>query len=240
MPLPTPRWRGWVTIKPGRLYYGGHIGAGSLHSHHAVQLLIGDDLILAGADGAEHAMTAALIPANTPHAIVRGSADALLALIDPAAHAGPALDRTRTGSAAAWHIDLDVPAQRDLPSLHALVTAMTGAAPPRPGHPALTEAAQIIERMLPAQVRLGDVATGVHLSQSRLSHLFTGEFGLPFRPYVLWARLRAALAALSEGASLTEAAHTAGFADAAHLTRTVRRMMGDAPSALADGVRWLS
>ena len=26
----------------------------------------------------------------------------------------------------------------------------------------------------------------------------------------------------------------------AELTRTVRRMMGDAPSALADGVRWLS
>ncbi|MEV2273485.1 helix-turn-helix transcriptional regulator [Nonomuraea africana] len=239
MPLPAARTRGWATIKPGRLYYGGHIGAGGLHAHHAVQLLIGDDLILAGADGAEHAMTAALIPANAPHAIVRGSADALLALIDPA-QAVPALDRPRTGSAAAWHLHLDVPARRDRPSLHALVTALTGATPPRPGHPALSEAAQIIEATLPAQVRLGDVATAVHLSPSRLSHLFTGEFGLPFRPYVLWARLRAALAVLSKGASLTEAAHTAGFADAAHLTRTVRRMMGAAPSALADGVRWLA
>lgn len=49
----------------------------------------------------------------------------------------------------------------------------------------------------------------------------------------------AALASLSTGATLTEAAHAAGFADAAHLTRTVRRMMGDAPSVLAAGVRWV-
>ncbi|MEU7901068.1 helix-turn-helix domain-containing protein [Nonomuraea sp. NPDC049152] len=63
---------------------------------------------------------------------------------------------------------------------------------------------------------------------------------MPFRPYVLWMRLRAALSSLSDGALLTEAAHTAGFADAAHLTRAVRRMMGQAPSTLTAGVRWLS
>ncbi|MFI6738711.1 transposase [Nonomuraea sp. NPDC050451] len=38
---------------------------------------------------------------------------------------------------------------------------------------------------------------------------------------------------------LTEAAHAAGFADAAHLTRVVRRTMGQAPSTLTAGVRWL-
>lgn len=45
-----------------------------------------------------------------------------------------------------------------------------------------------------------------------------------------------ALASVSRGASLTEAAHAAGFADAAHLTRTVHRMMGEAPSALGCGL----
>ncbi|WP_449061525.1 helix-turn-helix domain-containing protein [Planomonospora algeriensis] len=231
------RCRGWATIRPGRLYYGGRIGAGALHAHHAVQLLIGDGLILRGADGVEHAMTAALIPANTPHAIARGADDALLALIDPS-QAGPALDRGRTGPPAAWRIDADIPATRDLPALQALIATLTGT-PPQAGHPALRHAAQVISDTLPGPVRLGHVATRVHLSESRLSHLFTSEFGLPFRPYVLWARLRAALSALSEGVSLTQAAHTAGFADAAHLTRTVRRMMGDTPSALTEGVRWL-
>ncbi|MEV4895571.1 AraC family transcriptional regulator [Nonomuraea sp. NPDC055795] len=239
MPLLPDRWRGWAAIKPGRLYYGGMLGAGGLHAHHAVQFLIGDDLVLAGADGRAHAVTTALIPANAPHAIVRGTADALLALIDPA-QARPERGRSRAGSAAAWRVDVDVPARRDLPSLRELVATLTATTPPQPRHPALTEAARIIEALLPAQVRLGEVAAAVRLSPSRLSHLFTGEFGLPFRRYVLWARLRAALTALSGGLSLTEAAHTAGFADSAHLTRTVHRMMGAAPSALADGVRWLA
>jgi hypothetical protein len=35
-----------------------------------------------------------------------------------------------------------------------------------------------------------------------------------------------------QGRSWTEAAHDAGFADAAHLTRTCRRMIGLAPSML--------
>ncbi|MFF4414454.1 helix-turn-helix domain-containing protein [Streptosporangium sp. NPDC001559] len=78
------------------------------------------------------------------------------------------------------------------------------------------------------------------MSDSGLSHLFASELGLPFRPYVLWTRPRVAMSSLADGALLTEAAHTAGFADSAHLTRVVRRMMGQAPSTLTAGVRWLS
>ncbi|GAA3166468.1 hypothetical protein GCM10020001_109770 [Nonomuraea salmonea] len=56
---------------------------------------------------------------------------------------------------------------------------------------------------------------------------------------MLWMRLRLALYALADGATLTDAAHAAGFSDAPHLSRTIRRMMGDAPSVLSTGVRWL-
>uniref|UniRef100_UPI003F4983C2 helix-turn-helix transcriptional regulator n=1 Tax=Nonomuraea bangladeshensis TaxID=404385 RepID=UPI003F4983C2 len=238
-PHPTARWQGWAAITPGRLYYGGQIGAADLHAHHAAQLLIGDGLLLRDADGTEHAMTAALIPANTPHAIVRGAADGLLALIDQA-QAAPPHAPPRPWSAAGWPIELDVPAVRDLPTLHALADQLTGAAPSCPRHPALLHATQVIAALLPARVRLAEVARAVHLSDSRLSHLFTSQLGLPFRPYVLWMRLRVALSSLADGATLTEAAHAAGFADAAHLTRVVRRMMGQAPSALAAGVQWLT
>ncbi|MEV4250748.1 hypothetical protein AB0J63_46060 [Streptosporangium canum] len=124
-PQPTARWRGWAAITPGRLSYGGQIGAASLHAHHAAQLLIGDRFLLRDADGTEHAMTAALIPANAPHAIVHGTADGLLALIDPA-QAGPARTHPHPWSVAGWHIELDVPAGRDLPTLHALVDHLTG------------------------------------------------------------------------------------------------------------------
>ena len=41
-----------------------------------------------------------------------------------------------------------------------------------------------------------------------------------------------AIEAVMAGASWTEAAHEAGFADSAHLTRTHRRMFGIEPSAV--------
>src|ERR1700678_254257 len=52
------------------------------------------------------------------------------------------------------------------------------------------------------------------------------------RRYVLWCRLRTAAEAAMRGASLTEAAHRAGCADSAHLSRTFRAMLGVAPSLL--------
>jgi AraC-like DNA-binding protein len=71
------------------------------------------------------------------------------------------------------------------------------------------------------------------LSPSRFMHVFTESMGTPLRPYVLWLRLQRACCDLMEGASITAAAHNAGFSDAAHLTRTFRRMLGMTPTDLA-------
>jgi len=72
------------------------------------------------------------------------------------------------------------------------------------------------------------------LSPSRLMHVFTESVGVPVRPYVLWLRLQRASSELMNGKTATEAAHIAGFSDAAHLTRTFRRMLGTTPTDLAD------
>src|SRR5262249_20790894 len=71
------------------------------------------------------------------------------------------------------------------------------------------------------------------LSQSRFMHVFTESVGVPLRPYILWLRLQRAACDLIDGASVTSAAHSAGFSDGAHLTRTFRRMLGMTPSDLA-------
>jgi AraC-like DNA-binding protein len=71
------------------------------------------------------------------------------------------------------------------------------------------------------------------LSQSRFMHVFTESVGVPVRPYVLWLRLQRAACDLLHGASVTSAAHGAGFSDAAHLTRTFRRMLGTTPTEIA-------
>ncbi|WP_164147767.1 helix-turn-helix domain-containing protein, partial [Stenotrophomonas maltophilia] len=65
---------------------------------------------------------------------------------------------------------------------------------------------------LDAPLSLDKASAGIHLSPSRLRHLFVEQTGLAFRTYVLWLRLFRAVQAYSEGLSLTEAAHAAGFA----------------------------
>jgi len=78
-------------------------------------------------------------------------------------------------------------------------------------------------------VSLNVVASSVGLSPSRFLHLFTTSVGVPLRPYVLWLRLQCGARELARGRSVAHAAYAAGFSDAAHFTRTFRRMMGATP-----------
>ncbi|HVQ09966.1 MAG TPA: AraC family transcriptional regulator [Allosphingosinicella sp.] len=73
---------------------------------------------------------------------------------------------------------------------------------------------------------LAAASESVHLSPSRLRHLFVEQTGLAFRTYVLWLRLVRAVTVYSEGKSLTEAAHAAGFSDSAHFSRIFKRTFG--------------
>jgi AraC-like DNA-binding protein len=99
-----------------------------------------------------------------------------------------------------------------------------------------------IERMvawiasrLDDDLSLDEIAASVRLSPGRTRHLFVQETGLPFRTFVLWLRLTRALELFAGGTSLTDAAHGAGFADSAHLSRTFRRMFGIAAGSLQLG-----
>ena len=80
-----------------------------------------------------------------------------------------------------------------------------------------------------------DLAALAHLSTSRFAERFRAETGMPVRNYLLWRRLLRALKALQGGASVTDAALDAGFADTAHLSRSFRRVLGAAPSELRHG-----
>ena len=95
--------------------------------------------------------------------------------------------------------------------------------------------ARVIERLsadIDSRLNAGQAAEIACLSESRFSHLFVTEVGLPFRTYVLWRRLMVAVNGIAAGNTLTNAAHEAGFADSAHFSRTFLRMFGVPASLL--------
>ena len=85
---------------------------------------------------------------------------------------------------------------------------------------------------LDGPITLSSVASAAGLSPSRMRHLFVEQTGLQFRTFLLWVRIVKAVGLFSEGSSLTEAAHEAGFADSAHFSRTFRRMFGLSAASL--------
>jgi AraC family transcriptional regulator len=76
------------------------------------------------------------------------------------------------------------------------------------------------------------LAAQVHLSESRFTHLFRQQTGLSLSRYLLWLRLFEGVAAVAGGDNMTSAAHRAGFADLAHMSRTFRSTFGVVPSEL--------
>jgi AraC-like DNA-binding protein len=102
-------------------------------------------------------------------------------------------------------------------------------------HPVDKRIARVLEQLaidLETPLSASEAAGIACLSESRFSHLFVEEVGLPFRTYVLWRRLMIAVNEIAAGTNLTSAAHKAGFADSAHFSRTFLRMFGVPASLL--------
>jgi AraC family transcriptional regulator len=96
----------------------------------------------------------------------------------------------------------------------------------------IMRAVKYVNDHLAAPLTLKQVAAVAHLSPSRFRHLFAEQTGMGLRQYILWRRFVSVWEHRMNGASLSAAAHTAGFADSAHLARTSRRMIGIPPSLL--------
>lgn len=99
----------------------------------------------------------------------------------------------------------------------------------------ILRATAYIRSHLDSELTLEEVADVACLSPSRFRHLFVDQTGMALRPYILWRRFLHVWELLGQGMSVSAAAHAAGFADAAHLSRTSRRTFGFPPSAMPMG-----
>ena len=230
------------------LYLGPGLAAG-LHAHHAVQvcLPLSGLVRLRSSPGARWgSYDGAVIPSDGPHEsdtpvarLVTLWLDAetpeARRLVQPGRQAIVAIPSSKlrviVPSLRAWWDDLH-DGQQATSLLDEVVRVLAPCE--RPSGPLDLRVARARELLHTAPMRrlkLSDLAAAVSLSPSRLRHLLRPHLGLPIRRYLLWLRLRDALREIARGATTTEAAHAAGFADAPHLDRTFRRMLGFTPSA---------
>jgi AraC-like DNA-binding protein len=181
-----------------------------------------------------------LVRSDAWHEVDARGTDVLIAFVDPESELGAALaERTESniapvapGTIAKWRAQLGEPASLTAARVEPWVT-QTLLRDRRP--PSLDYRVKRVMRALPSRLAEGEavsldaVAASVGLSPSRFMHVFTTSAGVPLRPYILWLRLQCGAGELARGTSVADAAHAAGFSDAAHFTRTFRRMIGATP-----------
>lgn len=233
-------------IRPGWAVFHGTAGDHTRHRHHAVQVavgLYGTVRLWAENPGAMEAR-AVVIAADCLHQLDSGPNPMILLYLDRESVPGRALDDWCSGAAK----PLSPRQGRELVSLlmnpakidavtidkvgSAILKSVTSGAHEAFSDERIARSIASLPRPLPENLTLAAVAHNAGLSPSRYAHLFRAHAGMPLRPYLRWLRLQQALAEVARGANLTEAAHAAGFADSAHLSRSFRRTFGIAPNVL--------
>lgn len=245
---PAASWAGVATAAPGLLAFTGGIGSAAPHAHAAVQVLLvfGGQVTLADRRGHRRQVSAAIIPAGLRHELhATPGAHGLLAYLDPAGRAGRAAGHRVTTSGDAAEVETWQAAARPRPgtpeaALSPVSAVLCSVASDRERDrlpAALARALEAIPQLISGPLLLEELAARVGLSASRLGHLFAEHLHLPYPAWRRWARLLHAMETVRGGATLTEAAHSAGFADSSHLTRACREMFGSAPSHLMQAIR---
>ena len=236
----------------GCMLIGRAVNVTPMHAHYAIQIAFGSERGIRFRPSEQvdwTAYDAVIIPSRQPHMMdaTRVALDAIL-FVEPETPEGRALsERFPDGGIAALQGDVLAGTgaalfaawsdQRDLHSTaqaaQDVVRKLTGGVKPAVvSDERILRAVAYIKRHLDASLTLDAVAAEACLSPSRFRHLFVEQTGTALRPYVLWRRFLRAWEVMMCGESLSTAAHEAGFADAAHLTRTSHRMFGFPPSAL--------
>lgn len=94
----------------------------------------------------------------------------------------------------------------------------------------IMDALQILESSSNKAIPLKTIAEEVSVSPSRFIHLFKNETGITYRRMQLWIKLMKSFELLPQVTNITELAHSSGFADSAHYSRTFKETFGIKPS----------
>ncbi|MYN45617.1 helix-turn-helix domain-containing protein [Pseudoduganella sp. FT93W] len=215
-------WTGKLEIGDRWAIWRGAVGDSQPHRHYAAQAVLSTEAAtVAFADGELGSGTCLLIAPLLPHRLLPHAQAAIL-FVEPGAAVVTGLD-------PAWLAQIRIAIARSAtpPSPFWQHWVMQAEQPAAPQPDWVEQARKLIDQALgEGNVSLPAIARHFPWSPERFRHRLALALGTPFRRFVLWRRLRLAATLLAQGCDATQAAHGAGFADAAHFARTLKRQFG--------------
>lgn len=222
---------------PTRLLLGGdrlalasRLDPITTHHHAAPAVVIGIDRPLAIVAGRRHVARAVLLAPGFTHAVDPRGGSLAVFLLPPNAASPGALSPVRDLSTRWVELGRAV-LEEQLAGFDVVDAALrresiqTAALDDR-----LARAIEVMTSSLHENVAIAELASAARVSPSRLMALAHAQLGSSLRGYRRWLRMFAVARAYASGASLTAAAHQAGFASSAHLSAAARGHFGIRPT----------
>ncbi|MGY4523649.1 helix-turn-helix domain-containing protein [Pseudomonas sp. TE21394] len=233
------RWDGAVTFGDYWLGYIGKTDQTAAHAHVAIQLCIGLRYDITVEFG-NHVLTApgVLIGPSVDHRSLPNPGRVAFLYFYPDAPLGRALKALLDDSGTAAISQDIVDCVRNAANFNDVVSALELRLVPLDSFdPRLSNALHLLRQDCAGIGAVSRAANAVGLSSPRLRFFATRQMGVPLSQWIIWRKLERACHALANGASLSDAAIAGDFADQAHLTRMMRRMVGMSPSRVAAVLR---
>jgi AraC-like DNA-binding protein len=237
-------WRGRMAIDIGWGWFQGSVGDNHPHAHHALQIVFADKPISVWTpDSGWISRRGFIIGSNQLHQLAADSSNVMLIYVEPDSHAGRLIQKRMAGQ------PLVVLQHDERHKLSALTSAHEPVAfnsciesslsaqgdqqVPREPDVLILQAIQTLQDRTDGGFHAQELAHQAGLSLSRFQHRFRQHTGMAVRPFLRWRRLLLAMTHMQAGHSMSDAAYAAGFSDAAHMSRTMRRHFGISPRDVA-------
>lgn len=219
----------WVAFR-------GRHSDNNLHAHAAIQVVTASkgEVTVATSEGTMLCAPSITIRSGVMHLLLPGDRCTIL-LVQPQSILGLRLQELSPDpiGASPPSITACLSSTKPLDEVIRALEQQLSSSPPEVA-PRLLKAIEWIASpaFVDSTVSVDAAASRSGLSPARLRALAKAQLGVPLAKLVLWHKVRVASGALLQGLPPAEAAAAAGFADQAHLSRTMRQVLGLTPGTV--------
>lgn len=225
-------------ITKGAVLYLGTIADTEIHKHHSIQIVFSiKNSFSLQIDNKTYNSASFIINSNIDHKLTGYGGIQALLLIEPESTYG-FLFKEYIGKNRFIKVELnkDIPDylenlnDKDFRIIEIIrrIALILGISPDKaPGADLrINKVISFIETIDEKKVTIKKLASYIHLSESRMQHLFKEQVGISIKKYLQWKRMIDAINVVITGKDFTFSSYEAGFSDSAHMSRTFKEMFG--------------